>query len=766
MCLSFECIGIGRRMSSSRIVAGTRRISRLRAWIVQSTLILASLFIPLGPARAAEPPSNQPAKPDDSNRARQLAKADQLYSKALASYSQAKYGEAVSMFEGALGIRRQVLGDGDWRTADCWGSLANSYYQQGDYAQAEPLYAHTLSVYKRAHMENHPNYALNLRNLSGLYCDRGDYAQAESLTRQALEVCKKVQGENHPDYANGLQRLAGLYEVQGDYARAEPLYRQSLEILKKASGKDDTLDVGCALHNLAGIYYWQADDARAESMCCQALEIEKRTCGENHPAFANSLDLLAAVYLHQRDYARAQPLFRQVLEIRKKLQGENHPDYARSISNLANVYFDQRDYARAAPGYLQVGELLKKTIGEKHPDYASSLENLANVYREQGDCARAEPLYRQASGIWRRALGENHPYYAKILNNLALLYAAQGNYLRAGPLYRQAAAIVRRHVEATAVVQSDRQQLAMLQSERQYLDNYLATAVQSGRFAEPAYCEVLAWKGMVLRRQRLARAAGESPELLATFSELQRVAAQLSKLAWATPDPKQEAGWRLSVALLSLAKERLEAELSSRSAAYRQANRPPTLEELQAALPQDTVLVDFLAYWHNTPAGKGRQQSGKTSADCWRSWSAGTGPWSWRRWARWGRSARPSTPGGKPSACRRKARRPGGSCGSGSGSRSRPSFRARRSCWSRPMARWAGCRWEPCRARNRANTCSKSGPSPWSPCRSSFLSWSKRRAASNSRRTCSCWATWTTMPSRARRRRAAARPSPEGEGSL
>jgi CHAT domain-containing protein len=274
------------------------------------------------------------------------------------------------------------------------------------------------------------------------------------------------------------------------------------------------------------------------------------------------------------------------------------------LNNLAGLYQDQGDYPRAEPLFRQAMEIRKKVLGENHPDYATSLNNLAGLYKQQRDYARAEPLLRDASDICKSVLGENHPDYAKSLHNLALLYQAQGDYPRAEPLLRRALQIIRRQIEATAVVQSERQQLAMLQSVRIYLDHYLALAVQSGQFVEPAYGEMLAWKGVVLRRQRQARAAADNPELLAVFQQLQQVATQLAHLAWATPDPKEQARWRQRVEQLSSEKERLEAELSARSAAYRQAKRQVNLEELQAALPQDVTLVDFLEYSHYTPPDK------------------------------------------------------------------------------------------------------------------------------------------------------------------
>ena len=470
-------------------------------------------------------------------------------------------------------------------------------------ARAEPLCRQALEIRKKVLGENHPEYATSLNNLASLYCAQGDYARVEPLYRQALEIRKKVLGENHPDYAMSLDNLALLYRDQGDYARAEPLCRQALEIRKKVLGENHP-DYAMSLDNLARLYHVQGDYARAEPLCRQALEIRKKVLGENHPDYATSLNNLASLYKAQGDYARAEPLFRQAIEIDKKVLGESHPNYnyAASLNNLAGLYKAQGDYARAEPLYRQTSEIFKRVLGENHPGYATSLNNLALLYWAQGDYARAEPLCRQAIKIDKNVLGENHPMYALSLSNLALLYKTQGDYARAEPLYRQALEITRKLVDATAVVQSPRQQLAMQQSVRVYLDSYLDLAVTRGHSTQLAYRQMLAWKGMVLRRDRQVRAAKQTPELTAAFSQLQKVATQLSRLAWATPNPKDEAGWQDKLARLSAEKDRLEAELSAQSSAYRQATQQVTLEELQIALPKDTVLVDFLEYSHHTPS--------------------------------------------------------------------------------------------------------------------------------------------------------------------
>ena len=248
---------------------------------------------------------------------------------------------------------------------------------------------------------------------------------------------------------------------------------------------------------------------------------------------------------------------------------------------------------------LQAREIRKKVLGEGHPDYAASLHNLAFTYTSQGDVARAEPLLLEASKICKAVFGENHPEYAGQLHDLAWLYYAKGDYASAERLGCQAVTIQLHQLESTAVIQSERQQLAMLDTVRMVLSQYLASMPAREQYAILAYRQVLAWKGIVFRRQRLARATEQTPELAELFHKLQQVTGQLAKLAWSKPDLKQAESWRKNVASLSERKDRLEADLSQRSAVFRQAKASATIEDLQAALPKDVPFIDFLEFGHS-----------------------------------------------------------------------------------------------------------------------------------------------------------------------
>jgi CHAT domain-containing protein/tetratricopeptide (TPR) repeat protein len=537
--------------------------------------------------------------------------ATSLHNLAVACYQRGDYARAEALCRRALEIRKQALGTAHPDYAASLHTLAAVYASRGDSQRAEPLYREAMEIRNTALGEEHLDYAGSLHGLAVLYADRGEFPRAEPLYRQALRITKELLGEDHPRYADTLNALADLYYAQGRLAQAEPLLRQAAETKRQALGADHP-EYAVTLNDLALLYADQGDYARAEPLCRQALDITRNALGETHPSYAVGLANMAMLYANQGHVARAASLYRQAFELQRRTIGETHPACIQCLRNLALAYADQGDDARAETLLRRASETSKTVLGEGHPEYANALACLAKLYCDRQDFARAEPLFRQALEIRAKTLGTGHPEYATAVSNLGTLCRARGDFAQAEKLYRQACGVFRAQLEATSVVQSERQQLAMLQSVRRFLDNYLSLAVESRRYADQVYREMLAWKGSVLLRQRQMRAAGTTAETSAVFGQLQRVVLQWAKLAQATPDPKQATSWRERVAELAAERERLEAELSRRSAAYRRAKRLATPQELQAALPKDVALLDFLEFLLRI-AGDARQRRAATA---------------------------------------------------------------------------------------------------------------------------------------------------------
>jgi len=513
------------------------------------------------------------------------------------------FAQAEALYQQCLDLRKRILGEDHVAYAMSLNNLALHCQTRGEYSRARSLYTQALSAFHRAQAEEFPNFATCVNNLACLYDITGDYAQAESLYLQSLELRKKLLGEEHPDVATSLNNLALHFQSRGEYARAEPLYEQSLAIYEKTLGPEHVL-FAANLNNLALLYQALGDYVRAEPLFEQSLEITAKVHGREHAEYALCLDNLASFYISTGEYARAEPLYRQSLEIRQRTLGERHPDYATTLNNLAWLYQRLDDLAQAEPLAQQAVEVYRQAFGEEHPEYATGLNNLALLYVAGSDFAKAEPMFQQSLAIRRRVLGELHPYYASSLQNFAHLLQLQGKYDEADTHYRQSLDITRHNLELASLVQSERQQRAMSDTLRFQLDNYLTLALEAHDYQEEVYRHVLASKGTVLTRQRALRAVAAQPAIQPAFDELQQVAERLAALVLATPKPAERDVWQQQVAELTLAKERLEADLSRSSAEYRQARADVSFEDLQQALPANAALVDLLEHWQQDRQSK------------------------------------------------------------------------------------------------------------------------------------------------------------------
>jgi CHAT domain-containing protein len=92
------------------------------------------------------------------------------------------------------------------------------------------LYERALAIRKEVLGEHHPDYASSLNNLAYLLQLQGDYAGARPLCERALAIRKVVLGEHHPQYRNSLSTLGSLAWARNDVAAAEPLLRKALEV--------------------------------------------------------------------------------------------------------------------------------------------------------------------------------------------------------------------------------------------------------------------------------------------------------------------------------------------------------------------------------------------------------------------------------------------------------------------------------------------------------------------------------------------------------
>jgi len=512
-----------------------------------------------------------------------------------------EYAQAEPYFKRALAVMEKANGPEHPDTATVIDNYADMLRQAGRFAQAEPLYQRALRIRRKALGPEHPDTIGSLANVASLAADRGDYDSAEQLHRQVLALREKVLGPNVPQVAATLNELALLRRRKGDYAGAEALYKRSLAVWEKTLGPEDP-GAATSLHNLGELYMVMGDYSRAEQYDLRALAIREKKLGEASRDTAYTLNNLGRVAREREQWDKAEAYYRRALAAKEKVLGPDHQSTGVTVNNLGDLYFARNDIARAEPYFKRGLAINEKVFGPDHPDTAVSLNNLATLYKQTGRHALAEPLYLRVLAIREKSLGPNHPDVAAILNNLAGLYAAMGQYDKTMAAAGRTQAITAGLLDQILGFTAEEQKLAFLASVRWEMDVYLSFIArhmsQRPDAVRAGYDVWLRRKGVVLESQRRAQealAAAGGPEARAAMQELERVRAELSRLAFAPLGREDGAARQKRLDDLERRKGDVQATLSrlSRPFALDQKLRRADAAQVAAALPQGSVLVDI-----------------------------------------------------------------------------------------------------------------------------------------------------------------------------
>src|SRR5262245_34698671 len=376
---------------------------------------------------------------------------------------------------------------------------------------------------------------------------------------------------------------------------------RALDIKEKTLGMDNP-SVAVSLNNLAYLYDDRGDYAKAESLYQRALLIREKALGPDHPDVAETSGNLARVYYNQGDYAKAESLYQRALAIKEKVLGRAHADVAETLKSLALIYSDRGDHARAEPLFQRALFILENAFGPYHPDVAVTLNNLALLYKDKGEYARAELTFRRAQLITEKSLGPDHPELAQIFSNLAVLYAAKGDFAQALKVQSRANTIDERTLSNNLAPGSERQKLAYLAlfSKRTDFTLWLQSKMSGDSQAiNLAFTNILRQKGRGLDAMVNTIATlrlHATPQDQELFDQLTALRSQVAELMLSRSRSAESELYQSRIKPLVERIDGLEAKLSVRSAEFRAHSQPITISAVQAAIPADSVLIEFVTY--------------------------------------------------------------------------------------------------------------------------------------------------------------------------
>jgi CHAT domain-containing protein/tetratricopeptide (TPR) repeat protein len=465
------------------------------------------------------------------------------------------------LIERALALAERTRGPDDVQTAFIRRDLARVYHRDRQFSKAVPLFERAAATIEQALGPEHPTTLDVWSSLSATYGALGQRPKAEALAQRVLEVGEKVLGPEHPHLTLYLVTLANRRQDAEDRETAEALVRRGLRIAEKTLGEMD-IQTGILLNNLAILLTDKGQFDEAATLLGRALVIDQTLRPDDTADLAITLQNLGVIARQRKDYAAAEDYYLRALALRRQTLGPDHPDIALNLNNLANVYRLRRDIPKALETHFQALQILERTAGPYSGGTILSLGNIARTYAEIGDVAHAVEYQRRVD------------------------------------------AAIETQVALNLAIGSERQKLAFATSMADRTDRTISLDVDT-QFARPDATElatlvVLQRKGRVLDamtdafasvRQRLASVADRE-----RLDQLRTTTGELARLALSNPSNNTASDRVATIERLEAQKEKLESELSDRSAEFRAQACPVTLDLVRALIPDDAALIEFAVY--------------------------------------------------------------------------------------------------------------------------------------------------------------------------
>lgn len=489
---------------------------------------------------------------------------------------------------------RGTEGEASLAYARASAELGSIYAATSRLAAAREAFAKAATIYAQSRDTDPRAYASAMISLSGMHLRMGNYAQCESILHEVRGVLEKAGIDRSAEYASCLSALAGFHQEIHDLARAAELRRQAAEIGREVYGTRDIRYFNL-LESLAVVHQSAANYQEAAAVLRETLELEQVALGEKHPTYLNTRRFLGLMLASLEQFDEAERTLRQVLEVQEAAFGPDAPVLAATLQDLGSLHQAMRKPKEAERDYLRAAGVFQKAHLESL--YVLCLSMAGTTSFGAGNFDQAASYYQQALDAERARVGTTHQSYASLLTHLANAQLARRQPRQAETLIAQALEIRRRTLDDAFGVLAERQQLLMTQALREDLDSYLSLP----DVAVPrVYDAVVAWKGAAFARQRYVRSLRSQPELLPIFAELQATTARLTAYSLGESQDRRPAS---ELEELLRRKERLEADLARGSAQFDRERSivKRVAADVQAALPENVALVDYLQYTRFVP---------------------------------------------------------------------------------------------------------------------------------------------------------------------
>jgi CHAT domain-containing protein/Tfp pilus assembly protein PilF len=474
--------------------------------------------------------------------------------------------------------------------------------------------------------------------------ESGKFEDSRQLYGRAVDDAEKALGNNDPYVGELLVKQGDLERTTDNRGKAEELYKRAIQIDDTSLGHENP-QTGWAVERLGTLYNWSDDYLRAEPLLTEALEITQKTLGVDHPRLIQCLSDLSLLFSNRYDYKQtlqyleraqsiadknlesddflnilimnnigntyrlmeddehAEAMIKRVVEMIEKKYGPDYPRLTTPLMNLGVLARRKKDYAASLQYLSRSLEIREKTYGAKNSETARTIITIGNTYRAEGDYAKALENYARAEDILKAVAGPYDVLMLLTYVNTSTAYAAAGDMTNAIDYEGRLESMLEQSIELNMAIGSEREKFEYLQDAAARTDRTISfsalLAPENRTAADLAALVVLQRKGRLLDamsgtldafRQRLT---GQDQALLDEFTQ---TTTKLSKLSLEGPGQTPIEEYRKQLSSLAEQREKLEKDISRRSAEFRTQTQSVTLADIKSAIPPQAALVEFVAY--------------------------------------------------------------------------------------------------------------------------------------------------------------------------
>jgi len=393
--------------------------------------------------------------------------ADTCHCLALTLVRKCELGEASSLFERALTIRKKKLGAMDLNVASSTYNLAVIHQMRGAWSTAMKHCKEALRIQKMTVGDNNAITASTVECIGRIHMDKREF-------EDSIQCFRKCMSQDKPM----LQRECGviyrsrgeLFKGQKNFINAGLYAAQQLGLSVSQSNELDILQLKAKLQerktitserNLLsyaenamfyGSVLMNIDKFREALECFRFSNVifqakfgfgDHLTIAENLHYTGFILEKMSTSANSRRGLEEALELSTEALRIRKLHLVESHPDLEETLLCLGRTHHKLGNFGDALHFLTDAVKARDDRLGSMHArmDDADALIQVGQLQQQAGKFRQALDSFEQCLNIRRRILGREHPSIGELLFYIGNLLREVGDLDSAQLKFEQSLAI-------------------------------------------------------------------------------------------------------------------------------------------------------------------------------------------------------------------------------------------------------------------------------------------------------------------------------------